>query len=184
MFSQALLNLRHRFPIHKWQVGEGMFCGSKYVQDKATKEIMITQTEFAAEIVKIPMSAARKKMREDVADEAEIHAFRGVSGSVNWLAGQNRPDVSCQVSQVQHSSTANNCTSLRVKHGGSQSSSASRFGSQDQASSRAKHDIVVACRRLVEHRWSCWLTKRIHLWCYRSVIAGWKKCSMVSTRIF
>ena len=72
-----------------------MFCGSKYVQNKATKEIMITQTEFAAKIVKIPMSAARKKMREDLADEAEIHAFRGVSGSVSWLAGQTRPDVKC-----------------------------------------------------------------------------------------
>ena len=62
LFSKALLNLRHRFPFRKWQGGEGMFCGSKYVQNKATKEIMITQTEFAAKIVKIPMSAARKKM--------------------------------------------------------------------------------------------------------------------------
>ena len=47
LFPKALLNLRHRFPFRKWQVGEGMFCGSKYVQNKATKEIMITQTEFA-----------------------------------------------------------------------------------------------------------------------------------------
>ena len=50
-FSKALLNLRHRFPFRKWQVGEGMFCGSKHVQNKATKDIMITQTEFAAKIV-------------------------------------------------------------------------------------------------------------------------------------
>ena len=70
LFSKALLNLRHRFPFRKWQVGEGMFCGSKYVQNKAIKEIMITQTEFAAKIVKIPMSAARKKMREHLADKA------------------------------------------------------------------------------------------------------------------
>ena len=61
-------------------------------------------------------------MREDLADKAEIHAFRGVSG--------------CQ---------AKSFTSLRIKHGGSQGSSASGFGSQDQASSRAKHDIVGAC---------------------------------------
>ena len=47
------------------------------------------------------MSAARKKMREDLADKAEIHAFRGVSGCDSWLAGQIRPDVSCQVSQLQ-----------------------------------------------------------------------------------
>ena len=97
----GVLNLRHRFPFRKWQVGEGMFCGSKYVQNKATKEILITQTEFAAKIVKIPMSAARKKMREYLAGKAETYAFRGVSGSVSWLAGQSRPDVSCQVSQLQ-----------------------------------------------------------------------------------
>ena len=47
LFSKALLNFRHRFPFRKWQVGEGMFCGSQYVQNKATTEIMITQTEFA-----------------------------------------------------------------------------------------------------------------------------------------
>ena len=100
-FSTALTTLRRRFPFRKWQIGEGMFCGSKYAQNKVTKEIMTTQTEFAVKIVKIPMSAARKKMREDLADKAEIHAFREVSGSVSWPAGQTRPDVSCQVSQLQ-----------------------------------------------------------------------------------
>ena len=78
-----------------------MFCGSKYAQNKDTKEIMISQTEFAVRITKIPMSAARKKMREDPADKAQIHAFRGVSGSTSWLASQTRPGVSCQVSQLQ-----------------------------------------------------------------------------------
>ena len=100
-FSTTLTTMRRRFPFRKWQIGEGMFCGSKYVQNKVTKEITISQTEFAAKIVKIPMSAARKKMRQDFADKAEIQAFRGVSLSVSWLAGQTRPDVSCQVSQMQ-----------------------------------------------------------------------------------
>ena len=86
-FSTALTTLRRRFPFRKWQIGEGMFCGSKHVLNKVTKEIMISPTEFAAKIVKIPMSAARRKMREDL-DKAEIHAFRGVSGSVSLLAGQ------------------------------------------------------------------------------------------------
>ena len=31
LFSKALSNLGHRFPFRKWQVGEGMFCGSKCV---------------------------------------------------------------------------------------------------------------------------------------------------------
>ena len=87
------------------------------------------------------------------------------------------------VSIATNSSTANSCTSLRIEYGAPQGSLAFRFGSQDQASSRAKHDIVVACRRLAEHWWSCRFTGRIHLWCHRSVIAGWNECSMVSTRV-
>ena len=55
---------------------------------------MISQTECAANITNMPISAARKKMREDLADKAEIRAFRGVSGSIGWLAGQTRSDVS------------------------------------------------------------------------------------------
>ena len=50
---------------------------------------------------KVPMSPARKKMREDPADKAQIHASRGVSGSISSLAGQTRPDVSCPVFQLQ-----------------------------------------------------------------------------------
>ena len=96
--SKVLSNLRHRFPFRKWHVGEEMFCGSKYVQNKDNKEIMI---EFAVKITKVPMSLAKKKMRDDLADKAEIHALRSVSGSVSWLAGQTRPDVTCPVSQLQ-----------------------------------------------------------------------------------
>ena len=85
-FSKALTTLRNRFPFRKWQVGEGMFCSSKYVQNKDTKEIMISQTEFAVKITRFPMSPASKNVREDRADKAEIHAFRGVSGSICWLS--------------------------------------------------------------------------------------------------
>ena len=92
LFSKALTNLRHRFPIRKWQVGEVMFCGSKHVQNKDNKEIMISQTEFAVKVTKNPMFLARKKMRDDPADEAEVHAFRGVNWqkSVGWLVKQVR----------------------------------------------------------------------------------------------
>ena len=111
-----------------------MFCGSKYVQNKATKEIMITQTEFAAKSVKIPMSAARKKMREDLAVEV----------SLGWLV---------RIVLMSHVKCLN-CNKLF------HSQQLHKFGhqvwwfagfisiwiwSQDQASSRAKHDIVVAC---------------------------------------
>ena len=65
-------------------MGKECFLGSKYVQNKDTKEIMISQTEFAVKVTKVPVSPARKKTRDDPADKAEIHAFRGVSGSISW----------------------------------------------------------------------------------------------------
>ena len=58
-------------------------------------EIMITQTKFAVNITKVPLSSARKRMRDDLADQAGIHAFRGVKGSTSLLAGQKHRDVSC-----------------------------------------------------------------------------------------
>ena len=100
LFSKALTTLRNRFPFWKWQVGEGIFCGSKCGQNKDTKEIKISETEFAVKFIKVPMFRARK-MREDPTDKAQIHAFRGVSGSISWFAGRTRRDVSCQVSQLQ-----------------------------------------------------------------------------------
>ena len=89
----VLTALRRRFPFRKWQFSAGMFCGSKYAQN-TTKDFMISQTEFAAKkffFTKNPMSARRKKMREHFADKADIHAFREVSGSISWFAGQTRP---------------------------------------------------------------------------------------------
>ena len=49
---------------------------------KVNKEIVITPTEFAVGITEAPMPPARKKMRADLADEAEIHAFLGGLRSV------------------------------------------------------------------------------------------------------
>ena len=166
MFSKALTALRHRFPFRKWPVGEGMFCGSKYVQNKDTNEIMISQTEFAVQITQVPMSPARKKMRKDPADRAEIHAFRGVSGSISRLAGQTRPDVPCQMSQLQQTllqpTVALVCASSMVVRRVHQ---ICRLGSQDQTNACAKHDVAVPCRCIVEHWWSCWFAGWLHLWC-------------------
>ena len=61
LFPKALSTLRHRLPFRKWQVGEGMLCGSKYVQDRVNKEIMTTQTVLTVETTKVPMSPARRK---------------------------------------------------------------------------------------------------------------------------
>ena len=107
-------------------------------------------------------------MREDPADKAEIHAFRGVSGSISWLAaGQTRPDVSCQLSNLQQTlpqlTVAQVCASSMVV--------------------RRVHqyaDLGLKIRRtparcVIEQWRSGWLTGRLHLWCSRQVIAGGRK---------
>ena len=79
-----------------------MCCDFKYVQNKVSTEIMFIQIEFALKITELPTSLARKRMRDGLADKVEIHAFRGRRGIPSWLAGPTRPEVSCQVSQLQH----------------------------------------------------------------------------------
>ena len=183
----VLCFLKHRQPcgtIFRSESGKsGKACFvSKYVQNIDTNEIMISQTEFAVKITKVLMSPARKKMRDDPVDKAEIHAFRGFSGSISLSAGQTRPDcVLSSVSIATDSATANCGTGLCVEHGGSQSTPACRPSSQYQMNACTKHDVAVACGRVVEQWWCCWLTGWVHLWCHRSVIVGRKKCSVVFT---
>ena len=69
----------------KWQVGEGMFSCSKSVQNKVNKEIMITQTEFAVKITKVPMSPARKKFETILLTKLRFMRFVVlVSVSAGW----------------------------------------------------------------------------------------------------
>ena len=109
-------------------------------------------------------------MRDDFADNAEI-----------WLAGQARPDVSCQVSQLQQTlpqpTVAQVCGSNLVV----------RFVHQHA-------DLGLKIRRIPVHNMmlllhvdaslnterSGWLTGRQCLWFYRQVIAGRMRCSVVS----
>ena len=121
-----------------------MFSGSKYVQNKDAKEILISQSEVAAKITKVPDCPARKRMRENLADKAEILAFRGVSGGISWLAGQTRPVLS-SVSITANVATTCCCSSLCVKHGGTSCALACSFGSQDLTNARTKHGVAVAC---------------------------------------
>ena len=105
-------------------------------------------------------------------DKAEISAFRGVGGNVSWLTGQKMSGcVLSSVSIAANSATTDCGTGLSMKHGGASSTSACRFGFQNQAINCTKHDVAVACRCVVEHWRSCWLAEWPQLWCYRQVIA-------------
>ena len=104
---------------------KGMFCDSTYVQNNDNKEIMITQTEFAVKITKVPMSPARKKIRDDLADKAEIRAFRGVSGSISWAGWSNTSGrVLSSVTITAHFASTNCPSGLRFEYGGASCSPA------------------------------------------------------------
>lgn len=49
-FTEAVRQLRERFPYHKWRVQSGEFCGAFDVQDPTTKEISMSQQTFAENI--------------------------------------------------------------------------------------------------------------------------------------
>ena len=86
-------------------------------ESKTTRESMIIQTEVAAKKQQnLTCLLQEKEMRKDLADKAEIHAIQGAGGSFIWLAGQTRPEMSCQVFQLQQ-----NLPQLRVPQLGASS---------------------------------------------------------------
>ena len=88
--------------------------------------------------------------------------------------------VLSSVSIAANSATTDCFSGLCIQHGGASSTPACRLRSQDQANVCTKHHVAIACRRVVGHWRSCWLSGWLHLSCYRQVIAGRKGCSMFS----
>ena len=115
-------------------------------------------------------------MRDDLADKAEIHALRGVSVSISWLAGQTRPDVSCQVSQLQQTlpqpTVAQVCGSSmvvrRVHQHADLGLKIRRMPFQNMIL------LLHVDASLNTGGLAGWLTGWLHLWswCHRQVIAG------------
>ena len=173
LFSESLTVLRHRFPFRKWHVGEGMFRESKYVQNKDTKEIMISQTDFAIKVTKVPISPVKIENAKGSCWQCWDPCVSLCEREYQLVGWSNTSGcVLSSVSIAADPTTTDSCSGLCIKHGSALSPSACRLGSQDQANACTKHDVAVACRCVVEHWRSCWLAAWLHLWCYRQVIAG------------
>ena len=100
-YQHALNLLRQRFPYRKWRLNEGQFCGSHYKQDPTDMSILMTQEDFADKLKPAFIPTTRRKQRASQLTAKEISVLRGINGSLNWLAGQTRPDLSSQTSLSQ-----------------------------------------------------------------------------------
>lgn len=96
--------LRGRFPFRKWVAGSGEFTGSILTQ-RSDFSVVQSQKVYAQEI---QIAKTRRGAPTDaVTLPYEVHNH--ISATQNWLAGQTRPDVSCQISfahQVMPNPTA------------------------------------------------------------------------------
>ena len=103
LYQQALDKLKHRFPYRKWRTMEGEFCGSHYKQDESTMAIVMTQQGFADGLKPAYLPTSRRNNRASQLTAKEISVLRAINGSLNWLAGQTRPDLASQTSFSQQS---------------------------------------------------------------------------------
>eukprot|EP00435_Cladocopium_sp_Y103_P058196 s1061_g20.t1 len=122
-FEAAVAKLRGRFPYRKWRVGSGEFCGALYAQDATTKEITMSQKNFA-ETLK-PASIPKGANPNKELTESQIKILRGINGSLNWLSSQSRPDLAVQTSlsqqcfphpKLKHLKEANNAIRRARQH--------------------------------------------------------------------
>ena len=100
LFEASVQKLRKRFPYRKWRINEGEFCGAWYKQHE-DKSISMNMSSFVDKIrsVNIPKGS----QSEDLLNQSQMKVLRAVNGSLNWLASQSRPDLSCQTSFCQQS---------------------------------------------------------------------------------
>ncbi|CAK0795301.1 unnamed protein product [Prorocentrum cordatum] len=98
LWATAMKKLRARFPFRKWVTGSGEFTGSVLTQ-RADYSIVQSQSEYTKGIT--PARTRKSARPDDVALPSEVHNHISTTQQGNWLAGQTRPDLSCQISFSQ-----------------------------------------------------------------------------------
>ena len=99
LFQESVAKLKARSPYRKWRVSSGEFCGAFYEQDKDSFAISMSMQTFADTLkcAHIPKGV----LNSQPLNESQIKILRAINGSLNWLASQSRPDISCQTSMSQ-----------------------------------------------------------------------------------
>ena len=99
LFEDTVHQLKQRFPYRKWRVQSGEFCGAFYVQDPKSKEISMSQKNFAENLR--PAHVAKGVDNEQLLPDSQIRVLRAINGSLNWISSQSRPDLAVQTSFSQ-----------------------------------------------------------------------------------
>ena len=97
---QVLRRLETPFVIKTWDWDSFTYCGRQVHQLKSM-EIQITMKDYTVKLETMKLSEKRKALPESPPDRAELKLFRGLLGSLSWLATQGRPDLSFSVSRLQ-----------------------------------------------------------------------------------
>lgn len=98
IFQEKVSHLCQRFLAGSQQEESFKYVG---YQIKQTHEsIMLSQDEYIANM-KIPeITAERKLMKEEVASDSELSAFRAMIGSINWVVQSTRPDLAFELTEL------------------------------------------------------------------------------------
>ena len=96
----VLRQLERPFVIKTWDWDHFTYCG-RQVQQLRDMEVQITMRDYCVKLETMKLSDQRKAQPESLLDRHELKLFRGLLGSLSWLAAQGRPDLSFQVSRLQ-----------------------------------------------------------------------------------
>ena len=94
-----LADLNRRLVFSKWEFNIFDFCGKDL--KFGTDETELGQETFAKDIRTSPISRARRAEQSSPLEGDELTELRSGRGSLQWMAGQSRPDLAAAVSLNQ-----------------------------------------------------------------------------------
>ena len=94
-------DLKVAFEWGGWAVDDVKYCGRWFVRDPVNSTITVSQTDFIAGVGCLPPSPARARQLNEPLTASERTEFRPNIGSLQWLAGNSRPDLSAATSLLQ-----------------------------------------------------------------------------------
>ena len=99
-FVKAIDALERKYPFGSKKNQTFVFTGIQ-VEQAASGDIILNQTEYVKNIPAIQISRERRKEPKTTATKEEIQSLRGLIGSLQYAATNTRPDVSCRLSLLQ-----------------------------------------------------------------------------------